>query len=104
MSREATVVEIDTETRLAALRRTYIGKLPSKVDALVELWRGDGSRDDLARLAHQLAGTSGSYGLMDVSEASRAVLNAATDPSRAASDVTEALEALTTAATRASSD
>jgi len=63
--------------RLAALRETYLAESPRR---LAELWtafarvqNGElAGLDDLCGLLHRLAGSGGSYGLMEVTEQARA--------------------------------
>jgi hypothetical protein len=67
------VSERDLEHELAPLRRSYRGKLPSKLDQLDALLgeaRGSPQAESLRAaldLAHTLKGTSGSYGLDEFS-------------------------------------
>ncbi len=69
----------ELERQLAALRVAYIEKLPGKFEDLAKLIAEaralgtDESADALMRLAHTLAGTAGSYGLDDVSQAARKI-------------------------------
>lgn len=63
--------------RLAALRETYLAESPRRV---AELWTAFArvqtgelaAVDDLCGLFHRLAGSGGSYGLMEVTELARA--------------------------------
>ena len=73
--------------QLAALRVAYIEKLPGKFEQLAKVAAEaralgtDESADALMRLAHTLAGTAGSYGLDDVSEAVRRIEELIGEPS-----------------------
>ena len=82
------------DDRLAVLRRAYAGKLPCKVDAVTSAWTERRAREEVARLAHQLAGTAGSYGFAGVHDKARAVLDAARDEGGGEDAVSEAISAL----------
>lgn len=61
---------MDFAAQLAALKATFQGELQGK---LAELRAAIGDREKARRLAHKLAGSSGSYGYAALSEALRAL-------------------------------
>ena len=76
----------ELERQLAELRVAYIEKLPGKFEDLARLFAEaratltTESADALMRCAHTLAGTAGSYGLSDVSQAARKIEELVGDP------------------------
>ncbi len=70
-----------TLNQIAELRAAYVADLPSKLDKIVEVAQQsfDSSRDrdydtlfTLYRLVHNLAGSSGMHGLVELSDRARA--------------------------------
>lgn len=63
--------------RLAQLRQTYVQSLPKRIEDLgdaVDRWitgRRFEDSTEAQRIAHQICGTAGSYGLSDVAVAAR---------------------------------
>lgn len=53
---------------LGELVAMYVDEMPGRIQSLVDAYQAS-SRDDLARLAHQLKGASGSYGFTQISTA-----------------------------------
>ena len=60
------------DPRLAQILRMFLSNLEPKLDELVELMEAE-ERDGIAKLAHKLKGTGGSYGFPTISAAARAV-------------------------------
>lgn len=68
----------DIEAQLRALRDAYIAKLPAKVDELWSDWRvfiaapwNAASAAELHRMLHSLAGSSGTFGLSEMTHTAR---------------------------------
>jgi len=57
-----------TETRLFALRTRFLSLLPQRIADLSDALESRERFEDFARKFHNLAGTAGTYGLMEVSE------------------------------------
>lgn len=97
----------DLETKLRALRQSYLGKLAGKLNELRELLRR--APDDTEALraakaaAHKLHGTAGSYQLPAVSAAAATIermlgeIEAARQPQTAWTEIERALEVAETA-------
>jgi hypothetical protein len=94
--------------KLAALRVAYARTLPGlaiEIEQAVTAWLADsdGARAaEVRRLTHRLTGTSGSYGLAEVSEAARALEALTAGPPRP-DEIRAALERTVTACRAAGS-
>lgn len=66
----------DVRRKLASLQEAYVKTLPSKISEIEAFWgvlKAEWNKENLVafqRMAHNLHGTSASYGLMKISEAS----------------------------------
>ena len=58
------------QSGFAIIQREFISKFPARMVS-IQQFLDQGSIDDLSRLAHQLAGTAGSYGFPDITDKAR---------------------------------
>jgi HPt (histidine-containing phosphotransfer) domain-containing protein len=94
------------ENKLAELHRAYASGLPTQVQgvrAAISAWMANPSdaalQTEAKRLAHRIAGTAGSYGLIEVGMAARAVeLLARKEPGPEIGPALDKLEAVARAA------
>ncbi len=73
-------LSVDAKRKIAKLKKAYLDSFPDKIRQLQALWKSleinkysQASMSELAVFCHKLAGSSGSYELLEVSQAANLV-------------------------------
>ncbi len=73
-------LSVEAQKKVDKLKKAYLNSFPEKLNQLQLLWERtenkgylEGDLNELAAFCHKLAGSSGSYGLLEISQAARSI-------------------------------